>query len=256
MGGTSATPAWFEVEGTVYAAGFSGSGASLTSLNGSNISSGTVADARIASTIARLASPTFTGTPKSETPTSTSDAKMIATKEYVDGILAANDALVYKGTKAGANAETNGGTLLPAGVQGDTYKVSTAGYINGIYCEVGDMIICITDVVASTTSNYSTTITSWNIIQTSDGTVSTSETSVTEGQIPTFKGATGKFIQNSSKSFSTATPTSSSTDAQIPTAKAVWAAIDALDVSNISGFGKGKTLATLSETNGKITATF
>ena len=198
----------------------------------------------------------FTGTPKSVTPTSSSDAKMIATKEYVDGIVAANDALVYKGTKAGASAATNGGTLLPAGVQGDTYKVSTAGYINGMYCEVGDMIICVTDVVESTTSNYNTTKDSWNVIQTSDGTVSTSETSVTEGQIPTFKGTTGKFIQNSSKSFSTATPSSSSTDTQIPTSKAVWAAINALDVSDISGFGAGKTLSALSQTDGKISASF
>ena len=145
---------------------------------------------------APINSPTFTGTPKSETPTSTSDAKMIATKEYVDGILAANDALVYKGTKAGASTATNGGTLMPAGVQGDTYKVSTAGYINGVYCEVGDMIICVTDVVASTSSNYSTTIASWNIIQTSDGTVSTSETSVTENTIPRYSGTTGKFIKS------------------------------------------------------------
>ena len=40
------------------------------------------------------------------------------------------------------------------------------------------------------------------------------------------------------------------------TPKAVRDAIDALDVSNITGFGKGKTLATLTETNGKIAATF
>ncbi|MEX2125470.1 MAG: hypothetical protein WD795_16370 [Woeseia sp.] len=48
--------------GTITGNLFSGSGASLTALNGSNISSGTVADARIAATLARLASPTFTGT--------------------------------------------------------------------------------------------------------------------------------------------------------------------------------------------------
>lgn len=153
-----------------------------------------------ASDYAKLASPTFTGTPKSVTPSANSDGTMIATKAYVDGILAANDALVYKGTKAGASASTNGGTLMPAGVQGDTYKVSTAGYINGQYCEVGDMIICVTDVVASTTSNYTTTIASWNIIQTSDGTVSTSETSVTENTIPRYSGATGKFIKKTSVS--------------------------------------------------------
>ena len=46
--------------GTVTANLFSGSGASLTTLNGSNISSGTVADARIDTSIARLSSPSFT----------------------------------------------------------------------------------------------------------------------------------------------------------------------------------------------------
>jgi len=45
--------------GTVIANLFSGSGASLTSLNGSNISSGTVAEARISSSIARLNSPSL-----------------------------------------------------------------------------------------------------------------------------------------------------------------------------------------------------
>lgn len=48
--------------GTVTANDFSGSGASLTSLNGTNISSGTVAAARIDTAIARVATPTFTGT--------------------------------------------------------------------------------------------------------------------------------------------------------------------------------------------------
>ena len=42
----------------------------------------------------------------------------------------------------------------------------------------------------------------------------------------------------------------------LTTGTAVKAAIDALDVSNISGFGAGKTLATLTETDGKIAATF
>jgi len=40
------------------------------------------------------------------------------------------------------------------------------------------------------------------------------------------------------------------------TEKAVRDAINDLDVSNITGFDKGKTLATLTETNGKIAATF
>ena len=40
------------------------------------------------------------------------------------------------------------------------------------------------------------------------------------------------------------------------TPNAVKAAIEALDVSNITGFGAGKTLSALSETDGKISATF
>ena len=43
---------------------------------------------------------------------------------------------------------------------------------------------------------------------------------------------------------------------KIATVTTVTNKINALDVSNISGFGAGKTLSTLTETNGKISATF
>jgi len=49
---------------------------------------------------------------------------------------------------------------------------------------------------------------------------------------------------------------SSSEQSLAATPKLVYDSIAALDVSNISGFGAGKTLATLTETNGKISATF
>ena len=42
----------------------------------------------------------------------------------------------------------------------------------------------------------------------------------------------------------------------LATVGTVKTAIEGLDVSNITGFGKGKTLATLTETDGKIAATF
>ena len=103
-----------------------------------------------------------------------------ATKKYVDGLIAANDALVYKGTIAGNASNTNGGTLTVAASQGHVYKVSSAGYIDGLYCELGDMLICVTDTAAATTSNYSSIKANWNVIQTSEGSVSTSETSVTD----------------------------------------------------------------------------
>lgn len=46
------------------------------------------------------------------------------------------------------------------------------------------------------------------------------------------------------------------TDVGAATAADITTAINALDVSNISGFGAGKTLKTLTETDGKIAATF
>lgn len=49
---------------------------------------------------------------------------------------------------------------------------------------------------------------------------------------------------------------SSSEETLAATPKLVYNSIAALDVSNISGFGAGKTLATLTETDGKISATF
>lgn len=50
------------VEGAVTASGFSGDGASLTSLNGTNISSGTIADARLSTNVALLSgTQTFSG---------------------------------------------------------------------------------------------------------------------------------------------------------------------------------------------------
>jgi hypothetical protein len=58
---TSPTSA-LDVNGTIKATTFSGSGSGLTSLNASNLSSGTVADARLSANVAKLdANQTFTG---------------------------------------------------------------------------------------------------------------------------------------------------------------------------------------------------
>jgi hypothetical protein len=76
------------------------------------------------------------------------------------------DALVYKGTIAGA--ATSPGTQLPAGNKGDVYKVSTSGYVGGNKVEVGDMFICNTDgTTAGTNAN-------WDVIQTNIDTATTS----------------------------------------------------------------------------------
>ena len=78
-----------------------------------------------------------------------------ATKTELNNLIAAADALVYKGTLDGTN--TSPGAYTPAADCGHVYKVSTGGYINGQKVEAGDMFICTADsTVAATSSNYST----------------------------------------------------------------------------------------------------
>lgn len=76
---------------------------------------------------------------------------------------AVQDAMIYKGV---LNATTSG-IYTPAASKGDTYKVATAGKINGIAVEVGDMLICNNDnTLAGNSSNVNTVKTYWDIIQT------------------------------------------------------------------------------------------
>lgn len=121
-------------------------------------------------------------------------ASALAIKTYVDGLLAANDAMVYKGV---IDCSTN--PNYPAGDAGDTYKVSVAGKIggaSGINVEVGDMIICTVDATA--TGDHATVGANWNIIQVNiDGAV-TGPTSSTDNSVARFDGTSGKVIQGSS----------------------------------------------------------
>ncbi len=67
---------------------------------------------------------------------------MQAVKAYVDGLLVANDAMVFKGTLGeGGTAEA----LSAAHKAGWTYRVTTAGTYAGQACEIGDLVICIAD---------------------------------------------------------------------------------------------------------------
>ena len=113
-----------------------------------------------------------------------------ATKHYVDGIVAARDAMVFKGTLAGAASTT----YTPAANRGDTYKVSNAGLINGEPVEVGDILICITDsTVAATSSNVSTVKANWVIVQNNiDGAVFKSTNAFVDGRVLIAEGANGK----------------------------------------------------------------
>ena len=135
---------------------------------------------------------------------------------YVDSKIRAADAMIYKGTIG------TGGTVtaLPSStaLTGWTYKVVTAGTYAGVSCEIGDMIICLTDGSSSKSAT-------WTVVQTNiDGAVTSSATSVTDSHIPLFSGTTGKVIKSSSRGIVTSVKNSDN----IPTDKAVKTYVDNL----------------------------
>ena len=150
---------------------------------------------------ANLASPEFTGTPKAPTASAGTNTTQIATTAFVTTAIsnsfAANDAMQFKGVIDGGSTGDYG-ALTSAANAGDTYKIATAGKINGVAVEVGDMIICTVDnTAAATTSNYETIAANWAVIQTNiDGAV-TGPDSSTNNNLVLFNGATGKIIKDS-----------------------------------------------------------
>ena len=141
----------------------------------------------------------LTGTPTAPTAEAGTNTTQIATTAFVNAAVkagfAANDAMVYKGIIAGTS--TSPGKYTPAAMVGETYRVSTAGYVNGIKVEVGDILICVTDTVAATSSNYSTIKSNWNIIQSNlDGAV-IGPASAVDARVAVFNGTTGKIIKDS-----------------------------------------------------------
>lgn len=121
---------------------------------------------------ARLASPTFTGTPAAPTAGAGTNTTQIATTAFVVAEIAArlasNDAMLYKGA-IDASSNPN----YPAADAGDTYRISVAGKIGGASgpnVEVGDLIISHVD--GSVSGNHATVGANWDIIQTNiDGAV-------------------------------------------------------------------------------------
>lgn len=121
---------------------------------------------------ARLASPTFTGTPAAPTAGAGTNTTQVATTAFVVAEIAArlasNDAMLYKGA-IDASSNPN----YPAGDAGDTYRISVAGKIGGASgpnVEVGDIIILHVD--GSSAGDHATVGANWDIIQTNiDGAV-------------------------------------------------------------------------------------
>ena len=100
----------------------------------------------------------------------TTIASQKAVKTYVDNLLSANDAMVFKGV---INASTN--PNYPAADAGHTYRISVAGKIGGASgpnVEVGDILLCTTDGTAAGT--HATVGANWAIIQANiDGALTT-----------------------------------------------------------------------------------
>lgn len=123
-----------------------------------------------------------------------------ATKTYVDQIIAAQDAMVFKGV-IDCSANPN----YPAADRGHTYRVSVAGKIggaSGTNVEAGDLLLCLTDGTAA--GDQATVGTSWSIAQTNlDGAV-IGPASATDGGFAKFNGTTGKVIKNSAATIAVA----------------------------------------------------
>lgn len=126
------------------------------------------------------------------TPTVSTDA---ATKGYVDGILAASDAMLFKGV---IDCSTN--PNYPAADAGHTYKISVAGKIggaSGVTVSIGDLIMCTADGTAS--GDQATVGASWDVVHVADGTGTVTSTAATplDNQITRLDSTTGTVIQNS-----------------------------------------------------------
>lgn len=136
---------------------------------------------------APIDSPTFTGTPKSVTPTTGDSSTNIATTAFVAAEIAskltAAQAMTFKGIL------TASAGLPESANAGDTYFVG-----NGFTSKVGEETVEVGDMVICTKGGDSP---EFSVVQKNiDGAVVGAASSV-EGNIATFKGATGKTIQDS-----------------------------------------------------------
>lgn len=211
---------------------------------------------------APLASPAFTGTPTAPTAADGTNNTQIATTAFVMSAFKANDVMVFKGTIGSSGATV---TALPdTHYQGWTYRVLTAGTYAGKACEIGDMIICVTDGTSANNDH-------WTVVQTNiDGAV-TGPSSSTDAHVAVFNGASGKVIKDSGFTIGKSVPsnavftdttytfdgTYNASTNKAATVSTVTSAINALDGNlNSTTPGAGKTLTAFSQTDGKVSATF
>ena len=123
--------------------------------------------------------------------TAPSGSTDIVNKAYADALIAANEAMVFKGTVgASGTYEITAFNALATYNTGWNFKVITAGTIKGKVCEIGDSIY------ATVTRAGSGQLDSdWCVMQANlDGAV-IGPASATDGYLVLFDGATGKLIK-------------------------------------------------------------
>ena len=119
-------------------------------------------------------------------------AVLAAANTYADSLIAAADALVFKGI---IDASTN--PNYPAANAGWLYRIADAGKVGGASgqpVEIGDIVLCLVD---GTVSGSQVAVgANWAIIQNNiDGAV-IGPTSATDGHLAVFDGASGKIIRD------------------------------------------------------------
>lgn len=148
-----------------------------------------------------------------------------AVKAYADALIAAADAMVFKGV---IDASTN--PNYPASNRGDTYRISVAGKIGGASgpnVEVGDLLIALTDGTAAGTQ--AAVGANWNVTQTNiDGAV-TGPASAVSGDLVTFSGTSGKVVQDSGLSVDSDGTMAANSATRVPTQSAVKTYAQPLD---------------------------
>ncbi len=158
------------------------------------------------------------------------EATYFASVSYVDGLIDAANALVYKGT-----LDCSVNPNYPAANAGYTYLVDTAGKIggaSGLDVEVGDMLICKTDTTASGTQ--AAVGAQWGIIEKNNTGAVSGPASSTANSIAVFSGTTGKILADTGiliSSLATTAALANKLDSSAYTAADVMSKIQTVDGS-------------------------
>lgn len=196
----------FSVGGNINATG------DLTITGNANLNSETYAESITVGSLLVNGAANFVNIPTAPTPEATSNDTSIATTAFVMNAFTVNDAMVFKGV-------INANSDLPADhEQGWTYRIGTAGTYANKVCEVGDIIICVTEGTSANNDH-------WAVIQNNiDGAVYKGANNFTDTHVIIADSTAGK-VKDSGKTITATAPSNSAADTTIPTSKAVWSAI-------------------------------